>query len=73
MMHETYGNHVMSCRQVFHWHKQFKESCMSSMAVKKSGRTVLISTDVMINTVRTLIANDNSLKALVLPTKLILN
>ncbi len=48
MMCEAYRDQVLRCRQVFHWHKLFKEGRTSSMEVKHSGRPVSISTDVTI-------------------------
>ncbi len=59
MMCGAYGYQVMSHRQVFHWHKQFREG-HASVAVKQSGRSALISTEVMINTIRTLNMDDSS-------------
>ncbi len=58
MMHEAYKDKVISRRQVFHWHKQFRESQVSSVAVKQSCRPVSISTSETINTIGTLIADD---------------
>ncbi len=61
MMCEAYRDQVTSCRQVFYWHKQFREETVSSMAMKQSGRPVLISTGVTINTIKILIVDDSSL------------
>ncbi len=51
MMGEAFKDQVISHRQVFHCHKQFKEGRMSSVAVKQSGRPMSISADVKINTI----------------------
>ncbi len=56
IMCEAFRHQVVSCRQVFHWHKQFREGRILSVAVKQSGRSI-----VMINTIETLIADDNLL------------
>ncbi len=61
MMREAYEDQVMSRRQVFHWHKQSKEDCALSVAVKHLGRPVSISTNVVINTIGTLITDDSLL------------
>ncbi len=50
----------MRHRQVFHCHKQFR-GLVSSVPEKQSGRPVTTSTDIMINTIRTRIVDDNSL------------
>ncbi len=60
-MRETCEDQVMSHTQVFHWHKQFREVRTSSAAVKQSGRPVSIFTNVTINTIKTLIVNNNLL------------
>ncbi len=61
MIDDAYRDQVMSCRQVFHRHIQFREDHTSSVAMEQSGKPVSISTDVMINTIGTLIMDDNSL------------
>ncbi len=49
---------VISHRQVFHWHKQFRGNALF-VAMKQSGRPVSISTNVTINIIKTLITDDS--------------
>ncbi len=60
MMYEAYMDRVMRCRLVFHWHKQFREGRTSSLAAKRTGRPMSISTDGTINNIVTLITDDGS-------------
>ncbi len=48
-MSEANRDQKMSCRQVFHWHKQFREGRSSSVAVKQLGKSVSISTNVTVH------------------------
>ncbi len=70
IMCEAYRDRVMSRRQVFHWHKQFRVGRVLSVAVKQSGRLVSISTNVIINTNGTMIADDSSLTQYEIPVHL---
>ncbi len=60
-MKEAYGAQTLVCSTIFHWHQQFTRGQASASPKPKSGRPEATSTETMVNTVGTMLVDDDSL------------
>ncbi len=60
-MKEVYGEQTLTCSTIFHWHQQFTQGRASASPKQKSGRLVAVSTKTTVNTICTMLADDDSL------------
>ncbi len=60
-MKEAYGEQTLACSTIFHWHQQFTQVRASASPKPKSGRPVATSTETTVNTIGTMLADDDSL------------
>ncbi len=60
-MKEVYGKQMLACSTIFHWHQEFTQGRASASLKSKSGRPVAASTETTVNTISTMLADDDSL------------
>ncbi len=60
-MKEAFGEQTLACSTIFHWHQQFMEGWASASPKPKSGRPVAACSETMVNTIGTMLTDDDSL------------
>ncbi len=60
-MKGVYGEQMLDCSIIFHWHQQFTQRWTSASVKLKSGRPVVASTVTTVNTIGTMFVDDDSL------------
>ncbi len=60
-MKEVYGEQTLAHGTIFHWHQQFMQGRASASPKPKSGRLVVTSAETEVNTISTMLADDDSL------------
>ncbi len=61
VMTEAYGEQTLARSTIFNWHQQFTQGRASASPKPKSGRPVAASTKTTVNTISTMLAEDDSL------------
>ncbi len=60
-MKEAYGEQMLAHSTIFHWHQQFMQGWASASPKPKSGRPVAAFNETTVNTICTMLADDDSL------------
>ncbi len=60
-MKEAYDEQTLTRNTIFHWYQQFTQGRASASTKPKSGRSLVASTETMVNTIGTMLADDDSL------------
>ncbi len=60
-MNEAYGEQILARSTIFHWHQQFTQGRTTASPKLKSGRLVAASTETTVNTIGTMLADEDSL------------
>ncbi len=60
-MKEMYGEQTLARSTIFCWHQQFTPGQASASPKQKSGRSVTASTETTVNTIGTMLVDDDSL------------
>ncbi len=60
-MKEAYGEQTLACSTIFHWQQQFSQGRASASPKPKSGRLVVACIETMVNTIGTMLADNDSL------------
>ncbi len=60
-MKEAYSEKTVARSNIFHWHQQFMLGQASASPKLKSGRLVVVSIETMVNTIGTMLSDDDSL------------